>query len=264
MGLLKRGMKWYCSPFPFGSFCVFVKLCQIAEPEPCAVGASLCVWERWQERERGRESLCSNVRCRNFFEGRIIPLCLYVSEDNLNYNCIAAQSRNSSQAQAKPCWTRLNQAWTYSPQHALRFKPWLIGPKASKSPFPAVTGTGLGKERDGRKRKKEESQGERQREITFPRLRFHLHEPPLDQYRFVFSPFLFDILSIRMHNLFLLAQLVREPQMLRSPGCSLWVKSDVWRLSTTRQSGQLNRRSVWRGLHWLLQRVSLPVYQFWR
>jgi len=44
MELLKRGMKWYCSPFPFGSFCVFVKLCQIAEPEPCAVGANMCVF----------------------------------------------------------------------------------------------------------------------------------------------------------------------------------------------------------------------------
>lgn len=43
MGLLKRGMKWYCSSFAFGDFCVFVKLCHIAEPEPCAVAASLCV-----------------------------------------------------------------------------------------------------------------------------------------------------------------------------------------------------------------------------
>lgn len=85
-------------------------------------------------------------------EGRVIPLCVFVSEDSPNYNCIAAQSRNSSQAWAKPCWTRLNQAWTYSAQHALRFKPWLIGPKASESPFPAVTGTGLRKERDGRRR----------------------------------------------------------------------------------------------------------------
>lgn len=25
MRLLKRGMKWYCSLSPFGSFCVFVK-----------------------------------------------------------------------------------------------------------------------------------------------------------------------------------------------------------------------------------------------
>lgn len=44
MRLLKRGMKWYCSLFPFGSFCVFVKLCQIAEPKPCAVGALMCVY----------------------------------------------------------------------------------------------------------------------------------------------------------------------------------------------------------------------------
>lgn len=43
MRLLKRGMKWYCSFFPFGSFCVFVKLCRIAEPKPCAAGALMCV-----------------------------------------------------------------------------------------------------------------------------------------------------------------------------------------------------------------------------
>lgn len=43
MRLLKRGMKWYCSLFPFGSLCVFVKLCQITEPKLCAVGARWCL-----------------------------------------------------------------------------------------------------------------------------------------------------------------------------------------------------------------------------
>lgn len=88
-------------------------------------------------------------------EKRVIPLSVFVSEDSLNYNCIAAQSRDSSQAWAKPCWTRLNQAWTYSAQHALRFKPWLIGPKASKNPFAAVTGTGLGRDRGGERRREQ-------------------------------------------------------------------------------------------------------------
>lgn len=142
------------------------------------------------------------------FEGRIIPLCVYVSEDSLNYNCIAAQSRNLSQAQAKPCWTRLNQAWTYSPQHALRFKPWLIAPKASKSPFPAVMGTGLGKERDGEM--KEESKGETCRE----RLHFPLNPftwTPIGSIPFCILPF-FDILSDAYAQSFLLAQLVGNPR----------------------------------------------------
>lgn len=43
MRLLKRGMKWYCSHFPFGSLCVFVKLCQITEPKLSALGAHWCV-----------------------------------------------------------------------------------------------------------------------------------------------------------------------------------------------------------------------------
>ena len=55
MRLLKRGMKWYCSLFPFGSFCVFVKLCQIAEPKPCAVGANLCVFVCGEDGKRERE-----------------------------------------------------------------------------------------------------------------------------------------------------------------------------------------------------------------
>lgn len=125
------------------------------------------------------------------FEGRIIPLCVHVSEDSLNYNCIAAQSRNSSQAQAKPCWTRLNQAWTYSAQHALRFKPWLIGPKASKSPFPAVTGTGLGKERDGEM----EEESNMQREITFPPRSIYMSPRWINTILYS-SPLFFDILSI--------------------------------------------------------------------
>lgn len=125
------------------------------------------------------------------FEGRIIPLCVHVSEDSLNYNCIAAQSRNSSQAQAKPCWTRINQAWTYSAQHALRFKPWLIGPKASKSPFPAVTGTGLGKERDGEM----EEEGNMQREITFPPRSIYMSPRWINTILYSPPPF-FDILSI--------------------------------------------------------------------
>ena len=117
----------------------------------------------------------------DIFEGRIIPLC--VSEDNLNYNCIAAQSRDSSQAQTKPCWTRLNQAWTPSIQQALRFKPWLIGPKASKSSFPAVTGTGLGKEKD------REKEDENKKETEFFPPCIPLHKPLLDQYHFVFFLF---------------------------------------------------------------------------
>ena len=125
------------------------------------------------------------------FEGRIIPLCVHVSEDSLNYNCIAAQSRNSSQAQAKPCWTRLNQAWTYSAQHALRFKPWLIGPKASKSPFPAVTGTGLGKERDGEM----EEESNMQREITFPPRSIYMSPHWINTILYS-SPLFFDSLSI--------------------------------------------------------------------
>lgn len=129
-----------------------------------------------------------------------------MSEDNLNYNCIAAQSSNSSQAQAKPCWTRLNQAWTYSAQHALRFKPWLIGPKASKNPFPAVTGTGLGKDRD---REREKSASERQREISFS-----LHPftwAPIGSIQFCILPFS-DLLSIQYAQPFLLAQLVGKPR----------------------------------------------------
>lgn len=158
------------------------------------------------------------------FEGRIIPLCVHVSEDNLNYNCIAAQSRNSRQARAKPCWTRLNQAWTYSAQHALRFKPWLIGPKASKSPFPAVTGTGLGKERDGEK--EEESKGETERLLPPHSSSIHLHEPPLDQYHFVFFPF-FEHSLHSVCTTFFIGSAGRKAQMLRSSGCSLRVKSDV-------------------------------------
>lgn len=72
-------------------------------------------------------------------------------------------------SRAKPSWTRLNQAWTYSAQHALCFKPWLIGPAASQSPFPAVTATGLRKERD------RERENEHAKEI-------HLHEFTLDRY----------------------------------------------------------------------------------
>lgn len=58
MGLLKRGMKWYCSPLPSGSFCVFVKLCQIAEPNRVLWGRAcvcICVYVEKIAGEKGRE-----------------------------------------------------------------------------------------------------------------------------------------------------------------------------------------------------------------
>lgn len=149
------------------------------------------------------------MRCRYFWVENNFSLC--VSEVNLNYNCIAAQSRDSNQAEAKPCWTRLNQAWTSSTQHALRFKPWLIGLKASKSPFPAVTGIGLGKESDGAKGRKEQG---RDREISFSLHQFT--HAPLDQYHFssLFRHSLYSVCTA-----FFIGSADREPQMLHLHSC---------------------------------------------
>lgn len=146
MQLFNGGMTRHCFCFPSGSLCIFVSGARSLSPN--CVYRGVCVLECGNKPEKSVKMLAADI-----FEGRIIPLC--VSEDNLNYNCIAAQSRDPSQAQTEPCWTRLNQAWTFSTQHALRFKPRLIGPKASESRFPAVTGTGVGKEKEtGRKRRK--------------------------------------------------------------------------------------------------------------
>lgn len=138
-------------PFPFWEFLSLCEGARLLHPNRVlCVYVSVCAQETI-ERERERNSLlkCEMQKCLR----GVIPLCVFVSEDSLNYNCMATQSRNARQAWAKPCWTRLNQTWTYAAQHALRFKPWLIGPKASQSPFPAVTGTGLRKERDGERGK---------------------------------------------------------------------------------------------------------------
>lgn len=35
MGLFTRGMTRYCPLFASGSFCVFLKLCQVTVPKPC-------------------------------------------------------------------------------------------------------------------------------------------------------------------------------------------------------------------------------------
>lgn len=139
--------------FPF-SFWEFLYLCE-AMPDHWAQTV-LCVCACGIQ---ARKKVYAKMWNADIFEARIIPLC--VSEDNPNYNCIAAQSRDLSQVQTKPCWTRLNQAWTSSTQHALHFKPWLIGPKASKSCSPAVTGTGLGKEEERERRKRARKKGER-------------------------------------------------------------------------------------------------------
>jgi len=90
----------------------------------------------------------------------------------------------------------------------LRFKPWLIGPKASKSPFPAVTGTGLGKERDGEK--KEESEGETERDYPHPPPSIYMNPHWINTILYS-SPF-FDILSIPYAQPVLLAQLVGNPR----------------------------------------------------
>lgn len=156
------------------------------------------------------------MRCRYFWEKNNSSLC--VSEANLNYNCIAAQSRDSNQAEAKPCWTRLNQAWTSSTQHALRFKPWLIGLKASKSPFPAVTGIGLGKESDGEK--EEENKAETGK-LVFPCINLHMPH----WINTIFLPFL-DILSILCAQLFLLAQLIGNPRCCICP-VAQWCRETI-------------------------------------
>ncbi len=218
-------------PFPFWEF---LCLCE-AMPDRWAqtvvlwgrvcVCVYVCVYVRVcgkdSKRKREGEKVYAKMWDAEMFEGRIILLCVYVSEDSLNYNCIAAQSRNSSQAQAKPCWTRLNRAWTHSAQHALRFKPWLIGPKASKSPFPAVTGTGLGKERDGEK--EEENKGETERDYFSP-LFISMHP------RWINTILYSSLFWHSLHSVcttFFIGLAGREPQMLHSPGCSLWVRSDV-------------------------------------
>lgn len=192
---------------------------------------SMCVYVENIARQGEGENDHVKMWDAEMSEKRVIPLSVFVSEDSLNYNCIAAQSRDSSQAWAKPCWTRLNQAWTYSAQHALRFKPWLIGPKASKNPFAAVTGTGLG--RDGVEREEESKGGDMQRDYFS--ILINLHEPSLDQYHFVFFPFL-TVSPFFMHNLFVNSA-GREPWALHLTGCCLWVKNNVQSLSTTRQSG---------------------------
>lgn len=125
--------------FPFWEF---LSLCEAARSlsRNCVLCVPVCVCGCAQG--GGREKIvCKNVRCRNVWES--FPLCLCQTALIMRLWQLRAGAR------AKPSWTRLNQAWTYSAQHALCFKPWLIGPEASQSPFPAVTATGLRKERDG-------------------------------------------------------------------------------------------------------------------
>lgn len=143
MRLLKRRMKWYCSVFPFGSFWVFVKLPdRWAETVCCScrcVCLRLCTRKK-KKKNRERKSLW---KCQMQKRLRVISsLCLCQSTA-----LITSPPQLRAGSRAKPTWTRLNQAWTYSAQHALCFKPWLIGPGASQSPFPAVTATGLKKKK---------------------------------------------------------------------------------------------------------------------
>lgn len=154
MRLLKRRMKWYCSVFPFGSFWVFVKL-----PDRWAetVGRGcLCVHkEEKKKTERKKRKRKSLWKCQTQKRLRVISsLCL---------------CQRTALITSPPSQANLNQTKPGSAQHALCFKPWLIGPEASQSRFPAVTATGLRKERD-REREKEHA-----KEI-------HLHEFPMDRY----------------------------------------------------------------------------------
>lgn len=172
MRLLKRRMKWYCSVFPFGSFGVFVKLPDRWAETVCrgCLCVSVCVCgcaqggkgKKAGRKKRKRKSLW---KCQMQKRLRVISSLCLCQRTAL----ITSPPQLRAGSWAKPTWTRLNQAWTYSAQHALCFKPWLIGPEASQTPFPAVTAIGLRKERDGGRGK------EHAEEI-------HLHEFPLDRY----------------------------------------------------------------------------------
>lgn len=164
MRLLKRRMKWYCSVFPFGSFWVFVKLPDRWAGTVCCSCLCVCLrlCTRKKKKNRERKSLW---KCQMQKRLRVISSLCLCQRTAL----ITSPPQLRAGSRAKPTWTRLNQAWTYSAQHALCFKPWLIGPGASQSPFPAVTATGLRKERD-REREKEHAE------------EIHLHEFPLDRY----------------------------------------------------------------------------------
>lgn len=141
IGLLKRGMKWYCSLLLLGVLC----LCE-AMPDHwaqlcAAASATVCMWKRLQKRKSILKWWCQ------IFEERIIALCVTMCQRTaLIITAQGLKGRTQAKPKAKPCRTSLNQAQTNSTQHALCFKPWLIGPKASNSPIPAVTVTGLGKE----------------------------------------------------------------------------------------------------------------------
>lgn len=231
-------MTRHCFCFPSGSLCVFVSCARPLSPN-CECW---CVLECGNKQEKSVKMWGADI-----FEGRIIPLC--VSEDNLNYNCIAAQSRDLSQAQTKPCWTRLNQAWTFSTRRALRFKPRLIGPKASKKPLPSCDGHWTGK-REG-ERKKEE----RKKEAEILSFRSIYKNPCWINFILLFSSFSFFL------NPFL-AQMQANPRCCILPIALSELKVMCGHHQQPRQSGQPNRRSMWRGLHNLLQHVFLPVCQF--
>lgn len=78
----------------------------------------------------------------------------------------------------------------------------------------------------------------------------------LDQYH--------SSLLLCINNFFfsVLAQMEANPRCCFSPIALSELKVMCGHHQQPRQSGQLNRRSMWRGLHKLLQHVFLPVCQF--
>lgn len=154
--------------FPFWEF---LSLCKAARSlsRNCVLWLSACVCGCAQggekkKKRRGKRGK-SLWKCQMQKHLRVISSLCLCQRTAL----ITSPPQLRAGSRAKPSWTRLNQAWTYSAQHALCFKPWLIGPEASQSPFPAVTATGLRKERE------REKENEHAKEI-------HLHEFTPDGY----------------------------------------------------------------------------------